>query len=486
MTNREKTAIIIGAGPAGLTAAYELLTQTKDVKPIIFEELDCVGGISRTVFFNGNGIDIGGHRMFSKSAQILNLWEIFLPKDKNPDEEDSVMMTRHRFSEILYSRKLFDYPISMSFKTFKNMGVKRTFRAGLSYLKSCFFKQRNEVTLEDFMINRFGRVLYEMFFEKYTEKVWGRHPRDISKEWGEQRIKGLSLSKAVLNALHLTKNKETTLIDEFLYPKYGCGQLWNLMADKITQLGGEIHYRSKVLGFKNNENSIKSVIIKYNDEFQSYQGDYIFSSMPIKDLVEGLQNQPEQVKEVAKDLPYRDYILVGLYVDDINIKEKGKITKDCWIYIQEEDVKMGRMQIMNNWSPYLVKDNNKVFISLEYFCDEDDKYWSMADEDFIRFAISEVVKLGIIDEDKIISSIRLKVKKAYPAYFDSYEQFDLLKTQLDKFENLYCIGRNGQHRYNNMDHSMLTAIEAVKIINGQSNKENLWNINAEKEYHESK
>lgn len=485
MTKREKTALIIGAGPAGLTAAYELLTKTDDVKPVILEELDCVGGISRTVFFEGNGIDIGGHRMFSKSPLILDLWETFLPKDKNPDEEDAVMMTRQRFSEILYSRKLFNYPISMSFKTFKNMGLKRTVKAGFSYLKSCF-KKREEITLEDFMINRFGQVLYEMFFEKYTEKVWGRHPRDISKEWGEQRIKGLSLIKAVLNAFHLSKKKETTLIDEFLYPKYGCGQLWNLMLDEITRLGGEIHYRSKVLGFENDENSIKSVKIEYNGEIQSYQADYLFSSMPVKDLVAGLQNQPEQVNDVAKALPYRDYMLVGLYVDDINLKENGKITKDCWIYIQEDDVKVGRMQIMNNWSPYLVKDKNKVFISLEYFCNEGDSYWNMSDEEFINFSIDEVVKLGIVDKNKVISSTRLKVKKAYPAYFDSYEQFDIVREQLDKFDNLYCIGRNGQHRYNNMDHSMLTAIEAVKILKGQSNRENLWNINAEKEYHESK
>lgn len=485
MTKREKTAIIIGAGPAGLTAAYELLTKTDDIKPIIFEELDCVGGIARTVWFSGNGIDIGGHRMFSKSPLILDLWEKFLPKNKNPEVEDAVMMTRQRFSEILYSRKLFDYPISMSFKTFKNMGLKRTIKAGFSYLKSCFVKQ-NEVTLEDFMINRFGRVLYEMFFEKYTEKVWGRHPRDISKEWGEQRIKGLSLIKAVLNALHLSKKKETTLIDEFLYPKYGCGQLWNLMADEITKLGGEIHYRSKVLGFENTENSIKAVKIQYNGEIQLYQADYVFSSMPIKDLIDGLQNQPADVVNIAESLPYRDYMLVGLYVDDINLKQNGKITKDCWIYIQEDDVKVGRMQILNNWSPYLVKDKDKVFISLEYFCNEGDSYWNMSDEEFINFSIKEVVKLGIIDENKVISSTRLRVKKAYPAYFGVYEHFDVVKNQLDKFENLYCIGRNGQHRYNNMDHSMLTAIEAVKVLKGQSNKENLWNINAEKEYHESK
>lgn len=489
MTNRDKTAIIIGAGPAGLAAAYALLTETQDIKPILIEKSDSVGGISKTVFFDGNGIDIGGHRMFSKNQQIVDLWEYFLPDEIknniNPDEQDIVMLRRKRFSEIFYLRKLFAYPISMSPKTFKNMGLKRTILAGCSYLKSAIFK-RKEKNLEDFMINRFGKVLYSMFFESYTEKVWGRHPRNISKEWGEQRIKGLSLVKAVLNALHLTKKKETTLIEEFSYPKYGCGQLWNLMAGKIIELGGEIHYNSEVIGICNDDSKIYSVKIRENGEEKYIDADYFLSSMPVKDLVCGMSNKNENVVKIASDLPYRDYMLVGLYLNDLNLKEDGNLTKDCWIYIQEPDVNLGRMQIMNNWSPYLVKDKDKIFISLEYFCDEGDEYWNMSDEDFIKMAIDETAKLGIIKKEDVISSTRLRVQKAYPAYFDSYKDFGVIQEYLDKFENLYCIGRNGQHRYNNMDHSMLTGIEAVNVILGKAEKEVLWNVNAEQEYHESK
>ncbi|MBR1681090.1 hypothetical protein IJ707_04795, partial [bacterium] len=343
-----------------------------------------------------------------------------------------------------------------------------------------------EKNLEDFMINRFGKVLYSMFFESYTEKVWGRHPKNISKEWGEQRIKGLSLVKAVLNALHLTKKKETTLIEEFSYPKYGCGQLWNLMADKITELGGEIHYNADVVGINNENNYIKSLKVIENGEEKTVDADYFLSSMPVKDLVCGMSSHDETVVKLASDLPYRDYMLVGLYLNDLDLKENGKLTHDCWIYIQEADVKLGRMQVMNNWSPYLVRDKNKVFISLEYFCDEGDDFWNMSDSDFINMATEETAKLGLIKKEDVISAIRLKVQKAYPAYFDSYKDFDKIREYLDGFENLYCIGRNGQHRYNNMDHSMLTGIEAVKVIKGKSSKETLWNINAEQEYHESK
>ncbi len=489
MSCRNKKAIIIGAGPAGLAAAYAFLTETDDIKPVIYEKSDSAGGISKTVFFDGNGIDIGGHRMFSKNQQIVDLWEHFLPDEVknniNPDEQDVVMLRRKRFSEIFYLRRLFSYPISMSFKTFKNMGLKRTVMAGFSYIKSAIFK-REEKNLEDFMINRFGKVLYSMFFESYTEKVWGRHPRNISKEWGEQRIKGLSLVKAVLNALHLTKKKETTLIEEFSYPKYGCGQLWNLMADKIVELGGEIHYNSDVKEIFNEGNKVESIKVLENNEEKFVDADYFLSSMPVKDLICGMSKKDEDALIVASKLPYRDYMLVGLYLKDLNLKEDGCLTRDCWIYIQEPDVKLGRMQIMNNWSPYLVKDKDKVFISLEYFCDEGDDFWNMPDDEFIKMAIEETAKLGIIEKEDVISSTRLRVQKAYPAYFDSYKDFGKIRNFLDKFENLYCIGRNGQHRYNNMDHSMLTGIEAVKVIAGKSDKETLWNINAEQEYHESK
>lgn len=508
---RNKAVLIIGGGPAGLSAAYKILTDTEDMKPIIIEELDTVGGISRTVFHNGSGIDLGGHRMFSKSQEILDFWENLLPlqghksiddeilnrevnlieNEFNPNTMDNVMLKRWRFSRIYYMRKFFDYPISMSLKTVLNLGIMKTMEAGFSYLKSIFVK-REEKNLEDFMINRFGKVLYQTFFENYTQKVWGKHPREISKEWGEQRIKGLSLLKAVLNALNIFKNKETSLISEFFYPKFGCGQLWNLMAKDIVEMGGEIHTKAKVVGLNNDGSKIKSLTVLENGNSYEYHGDIIISSMPVKDLVMGLEQKPEDaVLNVAANLPYRDYMLVGLYLNELKLKNNtayktvNNICPDNWIYIQEPDVKVGRMQIMNNWSPYLVKDfENKCFISLEYFSDEGDEYWNMSDEDFIEFAINEAEKIGILNKKDVLDSVRIKVQKAYPAYFDSYEQFDVVKKYLCGFENLYCIGRNGQHKYNNMDHSMLSGFEAVNVILGKETKDILWQINTEKDYHE--
>lgn len=510
-----KYAVIIGAGPAGLTAAYELLKNT-DIKPIIIEELDSVGGIARTVFHNGNGIDLGGHRLFSKSQTILDLWEELLPlqgkppiDDKilgrkitvsqngpDPDETEIVMLKRRRLSRIYYLRKFFNYPISLSLKTILNMGIIRTAKSGFSYIKSCMVK-RNENNLEDFMINRFGKVLYETFFEKYTQKVWGLHPKQISKEWGEQRIKGLSLSKAIINAilspLHLISNKqkETSLIEEYFYPKYGCGQLWNIMADKITKLGGEIKFNCKVTGFKNTENYINSVIVQTPDGEERIDADYILSSMPIKDLICGLQNIPENIKEVASELPYRDYILAGFYLDKFNLKNNTKIKTvnnicpDSWIYLQDDDITAGRLQIMNNWSPYLVKDfQNKVFISLEYFATEGDELWSKTENEMFEIALKDIKSLNLTEEEHILDKIVVKVKKAYPAYFGSYKDFDKIKNHLKEYKNLYCIGRNGQHKYNNMDHSMLSGIEAVKCIKNGTDKNIIWEVNSEKQYHE--
>lgn len=485
--SRNKVVVIIGAGPAGLTAAYKLLTETDDIKPIIFETDSMPGGIAKTIFYKGNGIDLGGHRLFSKNKEIKNLWLEFLPINKNIDKNENIMLVRKRFSEILHDGKLFDYPIKLSPKTFKNMGIKKTFKLGIDYIKSCLFK-RKEITLEDFMINRFGKTLYSMFFEGYTEKVWGRHPNKISKEWGEQRIKRLSLLKVVLNALHLTGNqKETSLIDNFWYPKYGCGQLWTLMADKIISLGGEIHYNCPVINIENSSDTIKTVMVNKNGNIENINCTACFSSMPIKDLLNIMCNTPENILSLSDNLPYRDYMLVALELNDINLKDiNGKLTNDCWIYIQDERVKAGRIQIMNNWSPYLVRDKNKIFISVEYFCNENDRYWNMDDGTFINFVISEMVKIGVIQDSYVEDSIRIKVKKAYPAYFDTYEQFNEIKDYLNNFDNLYCIGRNGQHRYNNIDHSMLTAIYAVDAYIHNSDKSKVWDVNTKKIYHETK
>ena len=514
-----KKAIIIGAGPAGLTAAYKLLTET-DITPIIFEETPFIGGISRTAVWNGNRIDIGGHRFFSKNAEIMDFWTDILPlqgapsfDDKilgrkkelspggcDPEKENLVMLKRDRVSRIFYLRNFFDYPISINADTIMNMGLVRTFGAGIGYLSATIFK-REENSLEDFYINRFGKSLYKMFFEGYTEKLWGIHPSKIAPDWGAQRVKGLSLSKAVLSMIktHLKIGKdgdvETSLIEEFYYPKKGPGQLWETLADKITDLGGKIYFDCKVDRINLSSNKIDSVTVISEGKPSTFKSDYYLSSMPIKDLVGGMVGDvPKDVRKTASELPYRDFITVGLLVDKLkiknttNIKTLGNIVPDCWIYIQEPEVKIGRLQIFNNWSPYMVDDpEGTVWIGLEYFCNEGDKFWRATDESFIEYATRELELIGIIDRNDVIDSVRIKVKKAYPAYFGSYADFPKVRQFLDSINNLYCIGRNGQHRYNNMDHSMMTAIESVKLIqNGGTDKSSIWNVNTEESYHESK
>lgn len=516
----KKTAIIVGAGPAGLTAAYELLNKT-DILPVIVEKELFAGGISRTVNYNGNRIDIGGHRFFSKSDEVIKIWQELMPiqgypsKDDrllgnkkplsqcgpDPEKEDKVFLVRTRVSRILYLGKFFDYPISLKLKTFTNLGLRRTFSAGVTYIKSQIIK-REEKTLEDFMSNRFGSSLYKMFFKDYTYKVWGKDPKDISPDWGAQRIKGLSLSKAILFMLMKPfakkdlsqKNIETSLIELFLYPQKGPGQLWETMAEKVLEKGGKIYYQSKIKRFNFKDKKIGAVEINTQEGMRVLEADYFISSMPICDLITALNtNIPEKVRNIARNLPYRDFITVGILVDRLKIKNTTRINNgsdlipDCWIYIQEPQVKMGRLQIFNNWSPYMVQDfENTVWIGLEYFCQENDSMWNQSDEEFIAFAVDEAVSIGIIERGSVLDSIRIKVEKAYPAYFGTYEEFDVVKQYVDEIPNLFCIGRNGQHRYNNMDHSMLTAIETVKIIKeNYSNKSKIWSINAEADYHET-
>ena len=514
----KKTAIIIGAGPAGLTAAYELLTKT-DIKPIILEESEYIGGISRTAQYGGNRMDIGGHRFFTKIDEVNALWEHFMPmqgaqsKDDlllgnekalaedgpDPEKTDKVMLRRRRVSRIYYLHKFFDYPISMKAETFKNMGFSRTMKAGFGYVWSSIFKKKED-SLRNFYINRFGKPLYEMFFEDYTEKLWGVNPSEIPADWGAQRVKGLSLMKAVWSAVAKPFKKkngkvETSLIEEFSYPKKGPGQLYEAMADEIRALGGEIILCSRVTEIDTDGKSVKSVTAEEKDGKKTYTGDVFFSTMPIKDLVSGMGSAvPADVRDIAVNLPYRDFMTVGLLVNKLKIKNKtnfktvGDIVPDCWIYIQEREVKLGRLQIFNNWSPYMVKDfENTVWVGLEYFCGEGDEYWNMSDSDFIAFATDELVKIGVIDREDVLDSVRLKVKKAYPAYFGTYNRFGEVREYLDGIENLWCLGRNGQHRYNNMDHSIMTAIEAVRAVSaGKTSKADVWGVNTEKEYHEEK
>ena len=519
-----KRVIIIGAGPAGLTAAYELLKDNgkDEYEVIVLEESDAIGGISKTVKHGNNRMDIGGHRFFSKDDEVMKWWSTLMPlqgknsfddevlgREKplneggpNPESEDRVMLIRGRVSRIYYLKKFFDYPISMKPETFKNMGFSRTVKAGFSYLKSAVIK-REETSLENFYINRFGKVLYGMFFEGYTEKLWGRHPSEIDASWGAQRVKGLSIFALIKDMFGKVfggkkdnKKVETSLIEQYWYPKYGPGQLWETVASEIEKMGGKIVKNCQVKGVVCEDNQVKKVVCNTPLGEKSLEGDIFVSSMPIKDLVEGISGDKpsEEVLTVAKGLPYRDFITVGLLVNRLNLENKtniktlGNIVPDCWIYVQEPDVKLGRIQIFNNWSPYMVEDpQNTVWIGLEYFCNEGDEYWNMDDESYIKFAISELEKMGIVKAEDVLDAHREKVKKAYPAYFDTYDEIGVVVDYLKSFNNLYCVGRNGQHRYNNMDHSMVTAMRAVDCIKGKiDDVDVVWNVNTEKEYHEKK
>ncbi len=518
----KKEIVVIGAGPAGLTAAHELLKKSDAFNVTIVEESDSIGGISRTVKYNGNRMDIGGHRFFSKDEEIMEWWKNMMPlqgapsyDDKilgrekelssngpDPEKEDRVMLNRQRISRIYYNKKFFDYPISMKPHTFINMGLLQTVRAGGSYLLSCLCK-KEEDSLENFYINRFGRVLYSMFFEGYTEKLWGRHPKEIAADWGSQRVKGLSvlnILKDIISKINPSKDRvvETSLIEEFLYPKYGPGQLWETVAEEFLSMGGRILFNTRAERVNISGNEIKSIVCKnpHNGQETELKGDIFLSSMPLKDLVLNMgETVPAEVQRVAKGLPYRDFVTVGLLLNKLNLKNETAIKTiqnripDCWIYVQDTGVKLGRIQIFNNWSPYLVKDvENTVWIGLEYFCNEGDAFWNMDEEQCKAFVVKELIGMGIIDGEKdVLDSHREKVKKAYPAYFDTYSEIDKVVSFINTIPNLYCIGRNGQHRYNNMDHSMGTAFEAVKNILGEATDKNaIWNVNTEKEYHESK
>ena len=520
----KKIALVAGAGPAGLTAAYELLKKS-DIQPIVVEATNVIGGISQTVKYKGNRMDIGGHRFFSKSSTIMEWWNNVMPiQGKNskddillgnnskpmqnggpdPETSDRVMLYRDRVSRIFFLRKFFDYPISLKFSTFANMGLWRTIKSGVGYIYSQLFKLE-ENSLENFYINRFGRPLYNLFFEGYTEKVWGIHPSKLGADWGSQRVKGLSVYAILKDAITKPfmkddieqKKVETSLIEQFIYPKLGPGQLWEIVADDIDQMGGEIKMQHEVVRINVENNKVTSVECRLADgSTENIPCDHLLSTMPIKDLVAAISGIeiPEEVKQIASELPYRDFITVGLLLDRMKIKNETKIktyagrVPDTWIYIQERDVKVGRLQVFNNWSPYLVEDyENKMFIGLEYFCNESDELWRMDDDSFIKMAIDELVKIDIIEPDAVLDATRVKIKKAYPAYFGSYYSLDKVRKFLDTIENLYCLGRNGQHRYNNMDHSMMTAMVAVdNITTGNSDKSAIWSVNTENEYHEQK
>lgn len=522
----ERTALIIGAGPAGLTAAFELLSRT-DIRPIVLEQLDCLGGISRTAVHHGNRMDIGGHRFFSKSDRVMDWWFARLPlqgapaKDykelgreapvssapgaPDPDSADQVMLARDRLSRILFLRKFFDYPISLSGRTLGNLGLVRTLRIGLSYLWASLFPRRPERSLEDFFINRFGHELYATFFRDYTEKVWGTPCGKIRAEWGAQRIKGLSATRTILHALRKRfgradsqrqKQTETSLIEVFYYPKFGPGQMWETVAREVVERGGEVRTGIAVERLLMEDGRIVAVIAREIGSGRELrlEADYYVSTMPIRDLVAGLgDSAPESAREVAAGLEYRDFITVGLLLNrllvenETSIPTRNRLVPDNWIYIQENDVKLGRLQVFNNWSPYLVQDPDKVWLGLEYFCSEGDELWSQPDAAMVAQAKTELARINVAREEDVCDAVVIRVPKAYPAYFGTYDRLGELRGFLDAVPNLYLIGRNGMHRYNNQDHSMLAAMTMVdNLVAGNPDRDNIWAVNTEEEYHEAK
>lgn len=518
-----KRAMIIGAGPAGLTAAYELLNRTS-VIPLVLEKSGHLGGLARTVNYKGNRIDIGGHRFFSKSDRVIEWWLNILPLEADaiagarityhrqtasvpaaapaaPRDSNSVMLLRRRKSRIYFMRQFFEYPITLSRDTLAKLGLRKTVRVGFSYLRSLLFPIRPEANLEEFFINRFGRELYLTFFKSYTEKVWGISCRDINAEWGAQRVKGLSISKAILHVLKnlftrrdggiRQKHTETSLIEQFLYPKLGPGQMWEEVARRVRELGGAVELDWAVEGIEHSDRKLTAVVARNTrtGERRRFRGDYFFSTMPVKELVAQMNPPaPESVREIADGLVYRDFITVGVLCDRVNLRDpSGELVKDNWIYVQEPDVLVGRLQIFNNWSPFLLADPATVWIGLEYFCNEGDALWAKSDAEIVELAKTELASMEMVEPAHVLDATVIRMPKTYPAYFGSYNRFPELIRWADEFENLFLVGRNGMHKYNNQDHSMLAAMTAVdNIVNGVTSRDNLWALNTEHDYHETR
>lgn len=528
VSGQNKSAIIIGAGPAGLTAAFELQKHTK-IKPLIFEQTEHIGGISKTLDYKGNKIDIGGHRFFSKSEKVMGWWQnilpIHMPKNQKNDRVEisyrnsktnvelvnktgkkisKAFLVRNRLSRIFYKQKFYSYPISLSLKTFLQLGVIKSIRILFSYLAVRVYPKKED-SLENFYINRFGYELYSTFFKNYSERLWGVSPAEISPEWGAQRIKGISISKIILSGIKnlvkfnadpsiSQKDTETSWIQKFLYPTYGPGQLWEEVAKKVRANGGELQFNKKVIKLNIKKNIVQSAVIKdiKTGKEKVITGNYYFSTAPVKELVNGLNPKPpKNILAIANGLYYRDFMTVGVLLKKLKVKNETQIptinnmVPDNWIYIHHPNVNVLRIQFFNNWSPFMVLDRKKVWLGMEFTMDETSKFWKMSNEQISEMAVSELEKLGVAEKNNVLDTFVVKMPNVYPSYTGTYKDFSKVRNYLDKVQNLYLIGRNGMHKYNNQDHSMLTAMEAVNNIkNGIKNKNNIWNVNIEQKYHE--
>jgi protoporphyrinogen oxidase len=421
----------------------------------------------------------------------------------DPATTDRVMLLRRRKSRIYFLRQFFDYPLRLNTATVAKLGLWRIAKIGMSYGWAAVFAPRNPKNLEELFISRFGRELYLTFFKSYTEKVWGESCSQISAEWGAQRVKGLSIAKSLAHFLKSIfarkggdigqKSTETSLIEQFLYPKFGPGQMWETVAEEVTRRGGTILMRHRVTKLHVADGRIAQVdaVDLQTGEAKSFPADLVFSTMPVKELFGALDaNIPNGAREVAEGLVYRDFITVGLLLKKLKVEERdgngSRPITDNWIYIQEPDVKLGRLQIFNNWSPYMVADPATTWLGLEYFCYDSDDLWKLSDQAMIELAKGELAQIGIIGAADVLDGTVLRMPKTYPAYFGSYDRFGEIRAFVDRFPNLYLLGRNGMHKYNNQDHSMLTAMTAVdNLVAGRADKANIWDVNTEQDYHET-
>lgn len=460
--------VIIGAGPAGLTAAYELVKQ--GVEPLVLESSDKVGGIARTEVYKDYRFDIGGHRFFTKVGEVNQIWQEILKDD---------FIKVPRLSRIYYQDKFFDYPLSFK-NTLSNLGIINSALILWSYLKSkvtAIVTRPDPQTFEEWVTHCFGERLYKTFFKTYTEKVWGIPCNKIQAEWAKQRIKGMSLKAAVINLL-FGKSNAKSLIKEFDYPILGPGMMWERCQEIVDSKGGEVRLHSKVIRLERDGKRIKKIIALCDGKLTEITGEHFVSSMPITLLLERLDPAPpEAVLQAAKSLSYRDFLIVSLIVD------APDLFPDNWIYIHSPEVQVGRIQNFKNWSPKMVPDLSKTCLGMEYFCSEGDELWNLSDTELLDLASRELVQLGLVPATAIEDGTVIRQKKAYPVYDrDYYQHLQVIREYLETFENLQTVGRNGMHRYNNQDHSMLSAILAAKNIMGE--KHDLWDINTERSYHE--
>ncbi len=464
----EDTAIVIGAGPAGLAAGAELLRQ--GVKPLVLEGDNIIGGISRTQNYKGYHFDMGGHRFYTKSKEVKELWEEILGDE---------FLKRPRLSRILYNGKFYKYPPE-PIDAMMGLGVFESVRVILSYFKWKIFPHREVTTFEHWVTNAFGKRLFQIFFKTYTEKVWGMGCDELQAEWAAQRIQGMSLKTVLMNFLTPNKPKAKSLIEEFHYPRLGPGMMWETCAEQIDEKGGQVKLETKAVRLVHEDQQIRKVVASCPEGDTHYKASTVFSSMPITELIFRLDPPaPDHVIKAAKALKYRAFLTVCLIVD------QDKMFADNWIYIHDDTVQVGRIQCYKNWSADMVPDQSKSSIGLEYFCNEGDELWTMDDEDLVALATKELEDIGLTASDKVLDGCVYRMPKSYPVYDSDYaEALECIKEYMNGFKNLVSIGRNGMHRYNNQDHSMLTGMHAVRnMYLGQS--VDIWKINGEDEYLEA-